>query len=104
MTVPGSRMPAGRVVASAITRLTQLGLVALGLGLVFLSGSAGSDLAYLVGWDLLVGSYLAIGFVVARSRRTRPDPARPGGTPAEELDGRVDHGCEGLGRRGREPR
>jgi hypothetical protein len=90
--------------SSAITRVTQLELVALGLGLAFLSESAGSDLAYLVGWDLLVGSYLAIGFVVARSRRTRPDPARPGGTPAEELDGRVDHGCEGLGRRGREPR
>jgi uncharacterized membrane protein len=79
MTVPGSRMSAGRVVASAIIRITQLGLVALGLGLVFLSGSAGSDLAYLVGWDLLVGSYLAIGFAVARRRRTRPDPARPGG-------------------------
>jgi uncharacterized membrane protein len=80
MTVPGSRMPAGRVAASAITRITQLGLVALGFGLAFLSGSAGSDLAYLVGWDLLVGSYLAIGFAVARRRRTRPDPARPGGS------------------------
>jgi uncharacterized membrane protein len=79
MTVPGSRMSAGRVVASAITRITQLGLVALGLGLVFLSGSAGSDLAYLVGWDLLVGSYLAVGFAVARRRRARPEPARPGG-------------------------
>jgi uncharacterized membrane protein len=79
MTVPGSRMSAGRVVASAITRITQLGLVALGLGLAFLSGSAASDLAYLVGWDLLVGSYLAVGFAVARRRRARPDPARPGG-------------------------
>ena len=72
-------MSAGRVVASAITRISQLGLVALGLGLVFLSGSARSDLAYLVGWDLLVGSYLAIGFAVARRRRAWPDPARPGG-------------------------
>ena len=79
MTVPESRMPAGRVVASAITRITQLGLVTLGLGLVFVSGSAGSDLAYLVGWDLLVGSYLAVGFAVARRRRARPEPARPGG-------------------------
>jgi uncharacterized membrane protein len=79
MTVPGSRMSASRVVASAITRTTQLGLVALGLGLAFLSGSAASDLAYLVGWDLLVGSYLAVGFAVARGRRARPDPARPGG-------------------------
>jgi uncharacterized membrane protein len=79
MTVPGNRMPAGRVAASAITRITQLGLVALGFGLAFLSESARSDLAYLVGWDLLVGSYLAIGFAAARRRRTRPDPARPGG-------------------------
>lgn len=79
MTVPGSRMSAGRVVATAITRLAQLGLVAFGFGLTFFSESAGSDLAYLVGWDLLVGSYLAIGFAAARRRRTRPDPARPGG-------------------------
>ena len=73
------------MVASAITRITQLALVGLGLGLAFFSDSAGSDLAYLVGWDLLVGSYLAVGFAVARRRRTRPDPARPGGSVGRML-------------------
>lgn len=73
-------MSAGRVAASAITRITQLALVGLGLGLTFFSDSARTDLAYLLGWDLLVGSYLAVGFAVARRRRTRPDPARPGGS------------------------
>ena len=77
MTVLGSRMSAGRVAASAITRVTQLGLVALGCGLAFFSASAGSDLGYLIGWDLLVGCYLAIGFTIARHRRTRLDSVRP---------------------------
>jgi uncharacterized membrane protein len=77
MTVLGSRMSAGQVAASAITRVTQLGLVALGCGLAFFSASAGSDLAYLIGWDLLVGCYLAIGFTIARHRRTRLDSVQP---------------------------
>ena len=77
MTVLGSRMSAGRVAASAVTRVTQLGLVALGCGLAFFSASAGSDLAYLIGWDLLVGCYLAIGFTIARHRRTQLDTVRP---------------------------
>jgi uncharacterized membrane protein len=77
MTVLGSRMSAGRVAASAITRVTQLGLVALGCGLAFFSASAGSDLSYLVGWDLLVACYLAIGFMIARHRRTRLAAVRP---------------------------
>ena len=77
MTVLGSRMSARRVAASAITRVTQLGLVALGCGLAFFSASAGSDLAYLIGWDLLVGCYLAIGFTIARHRRTQLDSVRP---------------------------
>ncbi|HEY1622971.1 MAG TPA: DUF1345 domain-containing protein [Streptosporangiaceae bacterium] len=79
MTVPGSRMPANRVAAYAVTRVTELGLVALGAGFAFFSQTAGSDLAYLSGWDVLVVCYLAIGFAVARHRRMRPDAARPGG-------------------------
>jgi uncharacterized membrane protein len=77
MTVLGSRMSAGRVAAFAITRVTQLGLVALGCGLAFFSATAGSDLGYLIGWDLLVGCYLAIGFTIARHRRTQLDSVRP---------------------------
>ena len=79
MTVPGSRMSAGRVVASAITRITQSGWSRSASASPSCLRARGSDLAYLVGWDLLVGSYLAVGFGVARRRRTRPDPARPGG-------------------------
>jgi uncharacterized membrane protein len=78
MTVPGSRMPANRVAVYAVTRVTELGLVALGIGFAFFSETAGSDLAYLAGWDVLVVCYLATGFAVARHRRTRADPARPG--------------------------
>ena len=79
MTVPGSRMPANRVAVYAVTRVTELGLVALGAGFAFFSQTAASDLAYLSGWDVLVVCYLAIGFAVARHRRMRPDAARPGG-------------------------
>jgi uncharacterized membrane protein len=78
-------MPAGRVVASVITRVTQLGLVALGLGFTLLSQTAGSDLAYLVGWDLLVACYLGTGFAVARRRRARPDLGRPDGSVGRML-------------------
>jgi uncharacterized membrane protein len=78
MTVPGSRMPANRVAVYAVTRVTELGLVALGIGFAFFSETAGSDLAYLAGWDVLVVCYLATGFAVARHRRMRADPARPG--------------------------
>ena len=70
-------MSAVRVAASAITRVTQLGLVALGCGLAFFSETAGSDLAYLIGWDLLVACYLAVGFMIARHRRTQLDSVRP---------------------------
>ncbi len=85
MTVPASRMPARRVVASVITRITQLLLVALGVGFAVFSGSAGSDLAYLIGWDILVVGYLAAGFVVERQRRGLPDPAWPAGRAARIL-------------------
>jgi uncharacterized membrane protein len=79
MTVPGTRMSAGRVVVSVITRITQLLLVALGVGFAVFSETAGSDLAYLAGWDVLVVCYLATGFAVARRRRARPDLGRPPG-------------------------
>src|ERR1700685_2491691 len=70
-------MSVRRVAASAITRVTQLGLVPLGCGFAFFSASAGSDLGYLIGWDLLVACYLAIGFMIARHRRTQLDSVRP---------------------------
>jgi len=79
MTGSGNRLSAGRAAVCVLTRIAQLGLVALGFGFVFFSGTAGSDLAYLIGWDLLVCCYLGIGFAVARRRRTRPDPVRPEG-------------------------
>jgi uncharacterized membrane protein len=66
------------VATYAIIRVTELGLVALGIGFAFFSDTAGSDLAYLASWDVLVVCYLAIGFAVARHRRMRADPARPG--------------------------
>ena len=85
MAVAGSRIPASRVAAYAVGRIVEVGLIALGLGFVFFSTTAGGDLAFLVGWDLLAVCYLGIGFAVVRRRRRRPDPVRPGGSLGRQL-------------------
>src|ERR1700684_1653476 len=72
MTVGTSRMPKRLVAAYAIARIADLGLIALGIGFIFLSDTARHDLAYLIGWDVLAMIYLTIGFVVVRRRRQRP--------------------------------
>jgi uncharacterized membrane protein len=78
MSVQGSRTQANRVAVFAVIRAAELGLLALGIGFAFFSETAGSDLAYLAGWDVLVVCYLAVGFAVARHRRMRADPSPPG--------------------------
>jgi uncharacterized membrane protein len=85
MAVAGSRIPAGLAAAFAASRIAEAGLIALGVGFVFLSETAGSDLAYLIGWDLLAVGYLSVGFVVVRRRRRRPDVVRPGGGLGRQL-------------------
>lgn len=85
MTVARRRMPVRSALACAVGRVAELGLIALGIGFAFLSGSTGSDLEYLTGWDLLAVSYLAVGFVVARRRRGRPDIVQPGGSLGRQL-------------------
>src|SRR6202012_2645089 len=79
MTAVTSRIPKRMVAAYAITRIADLGLIALGIGFIFLSDNARSDLAYLIGWDVLASIYLTIGFVAARRRRKRPDRVLPTG-------------------------
>jgi uncharacterized membrane protein len=73
MTAGTSRIPKRLMAAYAITRIADLGLIALGIGFTILSQTAGSDLAYLIGWDVLAVVYLTIGFVVVRRRRKGPD-------------------------------
>jgi uncharacterized membrane protein len=73
------------VAAYIVGRIAELGLIALGLGFAFFSTTAGGDLAFLLGWDLLVVCYLGIGFAVVRRRRRRPDPVRPGGSLGRQL-------------------
>jgi uncharacterized membrane protein len=85
MTVARSRMSARLIAAYATGRICELGLIALGIGFVFVSGTAGSDLAYLTGWDLLAVCYLGIGFWVVRRRRRRPDLIQPGGGLGQQL-------------------
>jgi uncharacterized membrane protein len=85
MAVAGSRMPAGLMAAFAASRIVEAGLMALGIGFAFLSETAGSDLAYLIGWDLLAVCYLTVGFVVMRRRRRRPDAVPPGGGLGRQL-------------------
>jgi uncharacterized membrane protein len=85
MAVAGSRMPAGLMAAFAASRIVEAGLMALGIGFAFLSETAGSDLAYLIGWDLLAACYLTVGFVVMRRRRRRPDVVQPGGGLGRQL-------------------
>jgi len=85
MAVAGSRMPAGLMAAFAASRIVEAGLMALGIGFAFLSESAGSDLAYLIGWDLLAVCYLTVGFAVMRRRRRRPDFVQPGGSLGRQL-------------------
>src|SRR6202012_3099066 len=79
------RIPKSLLAAYAIARIADLGLIALGVGFIFLSETARTDLGYLIGWDVLALVYLIIGFVVVRRRRRRPDPApltrRPGQPP-----------------------
>lgn len=85
MAVAGSRIPASRVAAYVVGRVAELGLIALGVGFAFFSTTAGGDLAFLGGWDLLAACYLGIGFAVVRRRRRRPDPVRPGGSLGRQL-------------------
>jgi uncharacterized membrane protein len=85
MTVSRSRIPASLMVVYAISRIAEVGLILLAIGFVFHSETAGSDLAYLVGWDLLAACYLTVGFVVVRRRRQRPDLVLPGGSLGQQL-------------------
>ncbi len=73
MTAGTSRMPKRVIAAFAIARIADLGLIALGIGFIFLSETARNDLAYLIGWDVVALVYLTIGFVVVRRRRRGPD-------------------------------
>ena len=70
-------MPKRLIAAYILARIADLGLIALGIGFTILSETAGSDLAYLIGWDALALIYLTIGFVVVRRRRKRPDLIQP---------------------------
>jgi uncharacterized membrane protein len=72
-----SRIPKRLIAAYVLARIADLGLIALGIGFTILSETAGSDLAYLIGWDALAVIYLTIGFVVVRRRRKRPDLIQP---------------------------
>jgi uncharacterized membrane protein len=85
MAVAGGRMSAGLVAALAASRVAELGLMALGIGFVFISETVGSDLAYLIGWDLLAVCYLTAGFLVMRRRRRRADLIQPGGGLGRQL-------------------
>lgn len=85
MAVARSRIPASRVAAYVVGRVAEVGLIALGVGFAFFSTTAGGDLAFLIGWDLLAVFYLGIGFTVVRRRRRRPDPVRPGGSLGRQL-------------------
>src|ERR1700744_6082765 len=76
MTTGTSRIPKSLLAAYAIARIADLGLIALGVGFIFLSETARTDLGYLIGWDVLALVYLIIGFVVVRRRRRRPDLAQ----------------------------
>jgi uncharacterized membrane protein len=84
MTAATSRMPKRLMAAYAITRIADLGLIALGIGFIFLSETARSDLEYLLGWDVLAVVYLTIGFVAVRRRRKRPDLILPTGNLAQQ--------------------
>jgi uncharacterized membrane protein len=84
MTAVTSRIPKRMVAAYAVTRIADLGLIALGIGFIFLSDNARSDLAYLIGWDALALVYLTIGFVAVRRRRKRPDLVLPTGNLAQQ--------------------
>src|SRR6201992_4258042 len=70
-------MPKRLIAAYILARIADLGLIALGIGFTILSETAGSDLAYLIGWVALALIYLTIGFVVVRRRRKRPDLIQP---------------------------
>src|SRR6201996_6475713 len=84
MTTGTSRIPKSLLAAYAIARIADLGLVALGVVFIFLSETARTDLAYLIGWDVLALVYLVIGFVVVRRRRTRPDLVQPTGNLGQQ--------------------
>jgi uncharacterized membrane protein len=79
MTAGTSRIPKRLMAGYAIARIADLGLIALGIGFTILSETARTDLAYLIGWDVLALVYLTIGFVAVRRRRKQPDLVQPTG-------------------------
>jgi hypothetical protein len=68
--------PAGWVVTRVITRATELALILVGLGFIFVS--VGDDeLIYLGIWDLLALGYVGVGAIALRRSRLRPPSSTP---------------------------
>jgi uncharacterized membrane protein len=77
-----SPRPAARWAAYLGTRVVELVLLVIGIGFTVGSGTAAVELRYLVAWDLIAISYLAVGVVVLRRRRGQDSPAAsPAGLP-----------------------
>lgn len=67
--------PAARWAAYLSTRLVELILIFIGIGFTIGSGTADIELRYLVAWDLLAISYLAVGGVALRRHRAEDGQA-----------------------------
>jgi uncharacterized membrane protein len=69
-----AQRPAARWAAYLSTRLVELILILIGIGFTVGSGTAAVELRYLVAWDLIALSYLAVGAVVLRRHRAEEGP------------------------------
>src|SRR5450755_484783 len=69
-----AQRPAARWAAYLSTRLVELILILIGIGFTVGSGTAAVELRYLVAWDLIALSYLAVGAVVLRRHRAEGGP------------------------------
>jgi len=58
-----------------VTRATELALILVGLGFIFIS--VDDELVYLGIWDLLAVSYVGVGMIALRRSRLRPPRSTP---------------------------
>jgi len=66
---------AGRAVSRLLTRGTELALILVGLGFIFLA--VDDELVYLGIWDALAVSYVGVGVITLRRSRLRPPSLAP---------------------------